>query len=169
MAKMMSPNTTIYWYPENGFADAENPTLLELNAGTNISCAIVTGYTLNFTDSDTDDSKTICDEANVQSRGFSNYEASLTFFRAPIGATDLESQTFDTARALFKAQEHVTGWLVSRQGFKSGVAFAAGQHVSLFKVTSDFGQDVSADGGAPYQFTVPFLQAGEAIPNALLV
>lgn len=168
MPKMMSPNTRIDFYPENGFADPENPTILELNAGTNISPAIVTGYTLNFTDSDTDDSKTIVDEGNVQNRGFANYEASLGFYRAPIGATDAESVAFNTARSLFKAQEHVTGWLVSRHGWKSSVAYAAGQHISIFKVTSDFPRDEEGDGGTPIQFTVPFLAQGEAYANFLV-
>ena len=27
MGKMMSPNTTIYWYAENAFADPANPTV----------------------------------------------------------------------------------------------------------------------------------------------
>lgn len=165
MAKMMSPNTTIYYYPDNGFADPSKPTLAELNAGINLSCAIATGYTLNFTDSDTDDSKTICDEANVQNRGFSNYEASLTFYRAPIGATDLESQTFEVAYDLFKGNKRELGWLVSRQGYKSDVSFAANQPFSIFKVMNDYGQDVSGEGGAPIQFTVPFLQQGQAWPN----
>lgn len=168
MAKMMSPNTRIDWYPENGFANASAPTVLELNAGTNISCAITTGFTLGFTDSDTDDSKSICDEANVQNRGFDNYEASLSFFRAPIGATDAESLAYEAARSLFKAQDRVTGWLVIRQGYKSGVAYADGQHVSIFKVMSDYARDESGDGGAPILFTVPFLQQGEGHPNIKL-
>jgi hypothetical protein len=159
---MMSPNTRIDWYPENGFADPENPTIAELNAGTNISCAIVTGYTLNFTDSDTDDSKTICDEGNVQNRGFANYEASLSFFRDAVGDAPT---VFTTARNLFKTQEHITGFLVSRQGYKSAIAYAAGQHVNVFKVMSDFARDEEGDGGTPIQFTVPFLQQGLAYPN----
>lgn len=162
MPKMMSPNTRIDWYPENGFADPENPTILELNAGTNISCAIVVGYTLNFTDSDTDDSKTICDEGNVANRGFANYEASLSFFRDSVGDAPT---VFSTARDIFKAQEHVTGWLVVRQGYKSAVPYAADQHISIFKVTSDFPRDEEGDGGTPIQFTVPFLSQGLAVAN----
>lgn len=162
MPKMMSPKTTITWFPENGFANPEAPTLLELNAGLNISCAIVTGYTLNFTDSDTSDAKTICDAANVQTRGFSNYEASLSFFRDAIGDAPT---VFTTARNLFKGNERVTGWLVSRQGKVSTEAYAAGDVISLFKVTSDFGRSEAGDAGGEIQFTVPFLQAGEAVGN----
>lgn len=162
MAKMMSPKTRIDWFPENGFADPENPTLAELNAGTNISCAIVTGYTLNFTDSDTSDAKTICDTSNVQTRGFSNYEASLSFFRDAQGDAPT---VFTTARAIFKGNTRVTGWLVSRQGKVSSDAYVAGDVISLFKVTSDFGRSEAGDAGGEIQFTVPFLQAGEAVGN----
>lgn len=161
MPKMMSPNTRIDWYPLSGFADPENPTVLELNAGTNISCAIVTGYTLAFTDSDTDDSKTICDEGNVQNRTFSNYEASLTFFRDAIGDAPT---VFSTARDIFK-DGRVSGYLVSRQGRKSTVAYAVDDVISIFEVTSDFMRTEAADGGGPVQVTVPFLAQGNAFPN----
>lgn len=165
MPKMMAPNTRIDWYPENGFADPENPTIAELNAGTNISCAIVAGYTLGFTDSDTNDERSICDEGNVATRGFANYEASLSFFRAPLAATDPDSLVYDAARDIFKGELHVTGFLVSRQGAKSSVAYAAGDHINLFKVTSDLYRDISGDPGSSVQFEVPFLQGGQALSN----
>ena len=82
MAKMMSPNTTIWWIPLAGIADYTQPKVAEITAGINISAAIVTGYTLAATDSDTDDSKTIVDEGNVQTPTFGNYEASLSFYRS---------------------------------------------------------------------------------------
>ena len=163
--KMMSPNTRIDFYPVNAFADPANPTAAELNAGTNISCAIAQGYTLNFTASDTDDSKTICDEGNVQNRGFSNYEASLPFFLSPIGATDQESLTFQTAYNLFSGNERVEGYLVSRQGFKSTIPYDEGQHINIFHVMSDLARITVAEGAAPQQFEVPFLPQGFAIPN----
>lgn len=162
MAKMMSPNTRIDWYPESGFVDPAAPTLAELNGGTNISCAIVTGYTLGFTDSDTDDSKTICDEGNRQNRGFANYEATLNFFRDAIGDAPT---VFSEARDIFK-DGRVTGWLAVRHGKKSTVAYEAGDVYSLFKVTSEFERVISADGGGPIQVEYPFLPQGEAYSNA---
>ena len=50
MAKLMAPNIRIDWYPEGHFGDPSNPTLEELNTGYNLSRAIVTGFTLDFTD-----------------------------------------------------------------------------------------------------------------------
>lgn len=162
MGKMMSPNTRIDWFPLNAFADPSKPTVAELNAGINISCAIQTGYTLNFTDSDTDDSKTICDEGNVQNRGFANYEANLTAFRDPIDA--VKTSVFTTFRDLFK-DGRVEGYLVSRQGKKAAVAYSVEDYISIFKVTSDYMQEQGGDGGGPVTVTVPFGQQGVAYPN----
>ena len=161
MAKMMSPNTTIWWVPLAGISNYLAPTAAEITAGTNLSAAIVTGYTLGATDSDTDDSKTIVDEGNVQTPTFGNYEANLSFYRDGIGDTPT---IFTTAFNLFKAGR-VEGWLVSRHGFKSTVAATAAQLVSIYRVYSDFGQTIEGDGGAPIQFTVPFKSQGQFATN----
>lgn len=164
MAKLMSPNTTIWWVPLAGIANYLVPLATEVTAGSNLSAAIVTGYTLGATDSDTDDSKTIVDEGNVQTPTFGNYEASLSFYRDGIGDTPT---IFTTAYNLFKSGR-VEGWLVSRHGYKSTVAASATQLVSVFRVFSDFGQDIEGDGGAPIQFTVPFKPQGQFAVNVPL-
>lgn len=161
MAKMMSPNTTIWWVPLAGIANYLAPTAAEITAGTNISAAIVTGYTLAATDSDTDDSKTIVDEGNVSTPTFGNYEASLSFYRDGIGDTPT---IFTTAHTLFNSGR-VEGWLISRQGFKSTSAPVAAQLVSIYRVISDYPQTVEGDGGAPIQVTVPFLPQGQFATN----
>ena len=101
MAKMMNPNTTIWWVPEGGFEDPANPTAAEINAGENISCAIVTGFTLNPTDSDTDDTRSICDEGNVANPTWDNYEANLTFFRTTIGTAAEEGTVDEVMNTVF--------------------------------------------------------------------
>lgn len=164
MAKMMSPNTTIWWVPLAGIANPASPTVAEINAGTNISCAIVTGYTLGATDSDTDDSKSICDDANVLTPTFDNYEANLSFFRSDLVAV---TAVYDTAFNLFKV-DRVEGYLVSRHGKVSTALAATGDIVSVFRVISDAPQDVEGDGGAPIQFTVPFLPQGVVTINKTL-
>lgn len=164
MAKMMSPNTTIWWVPLAGIANYLVPKATELTAGTNISAAIVTGYTLGATDSDTDDSKTIVDEGNVTTPTFGNYEANISFFREGVGDTPT---IFTTAFNLFK-DGRVEGWLVSRHGYKSTVAAAATQLVSVFRVYSDYAQDIEGDSGAPIQFTVPFKPQGQMAINVAL-
>ena len=170
MAKMMAPNVRIDFVPDGGFANASEPTATELNAGTNLSAAITTGYTLGFTESDTDDSKSIIDEANVATPTRDNYEATLTFFMAPesVGSQDQLEVAYQEAESLFNTDDRVTGWLVLRVGYKANVDYAAGQEVSLFRVTSDM-RRITSEDGAPIMMEVPFLQQGEAYGNVPVV
>lgn len=165
MAKMMSPNTTIWWVPDSANWNPLVPSAALLTAARNISCAVVSGYTLNATDSDVDDSTSICDGANVELPTYYNYEANITFFRE----SNLADVTSDYYKAFnfFKAGRQ-SGWLVRRVGYLSTVAAAATQVVSSYKVISDYPQDVVEDGG-PIEFTVPFLPQGNMDLNRALV
>lgn len=165
MAKMMSPNTTIWWVPESANYNPLLPSAALLTNARNISCAVVTGYSLNATDSDTDDSTSICDGANVEVPTYYNYEANITFFR-DADVTDVLSD-YSKAFTFFKAGR-APGFLVRRLGYLSNVAAAAGQKVSSYKVLSDYPQDVVEDGG-PIEFTVPFLPQGQMELNKTLV
>lgn len=156
MAKMMSPNTTIWWVPSSVAWDVNTPSAALLTTARNISCAIVSGYTLNATDSDTDDSTSICDGSNVQAPTYYNYEGSITFFRD----SDVTATTSDYAKAFaFFKNGRPSGWLVRRIGYPSTTAAAVGQKVSSYKFIADNPQDVVEDSG-PIEFTVPFLQQG---------
>lgn len=166
MAKMMAPNVRIDWVPDGGFTNPATPTAKELNAGTNLSDAITTGYTLGFTESDTDDSKSITDEANVSTPTRDNYEALLTFFMAPesVGSSDPNEVAYQAAEALFGSDDRVSGYLVMRVGYKADVDYASGQEISLFRVTSDI-RRITSEDGAPIMMEAPFLQQGEAYGN----
>jgi hypothetical protein len=160
--KMMSPNTTIVWVDEDAVVNPHAPTAAELNAGQNISCAIVRGYTLNPQSSDTDNTASICDEGNVETPTYDNYEASLTFFHESDNSDT--TSVFKIATDLF-ATKGARGYLYRRLGFKSTVAFAADQVVEGFLVQSDNPQTVDGgDSGGPIQMTVPFLQQGDYVP-----
>jgi len=165
MAKMMSPNTTIWWVPLGGIVNIDAVTDAELTAGINISAAIVTGYTLGATDSDTDDSKTIVDEGNVSTPTFGNYEGNISIFRDGVGDTPT---VFTTAYNLFK-DGRVEGYLVSRQGYKATAPVEAGQLYSAYHFVSDFQQDIEGDGGAPIQATIPFRPQGNMAINKPIV
>ena len=157
--KMMSPNTTIVWVPVSGVVDPDNPTATELNAGTNISCAIVRGYTLNPTASDTDTTASICDEGNVDNRTYANYEGNITFFR-DANINDNVS-VFNKAYALFR-RAGARGYLYRRVGKKSTATFVIGDEVEGFLFENDWPQTIDGgDNGGPIQFTVPFLQQGD--------
>lgn len=165
MAKMMSPNTTIWWVPDTVAYDPDAPSAALLTPARNISCAIVSGYTLNATDSDTDDSTSICDGANSGVPTFYNYEGNLTFFRD----ADVAATTSDYAKAFaFFKQGKQAGWLVRRVGYPSTVAAAVGQKVSSYKFISDNPQDAVQDGG-PVEYTVPFLPQGKMSLRKTLV
>lgn len=160
MPKMMSPKTTIWWVTDATY-DPDNPQAALLTDARNVSCAIETGYSLGPTDSDTDDSSTICDTANVSTAVAYNYEGSLTFFRE--GDPADTTSAFARAFSFFKNGTQnglVEGYLVRRVGYVNTVAAAAGQEVESFKFIPDNPVDVVEDK-APIRFTVPFKQQGK--------
>lgn len=157
MKKMLNPNTTLWVVPESGIVDPDEPTAAEINAGTNISCAVVRGYTLNPTASDTDDSASICDTGNVANRLYDNYEGEITFFRDAV-ATDVAS-VYNKAFDLFlEPDERV--WIVRRLGKRNDVAAATGDQVELFLFSNDRLRSLDGGDAGPIQFTVPFLPQG---------
>lgn len=172
MGKMMSPNTTIWWVPLAGLTTPAAPKATEINAGTNISAAIETGYSLKFNDSDVDNSKTIVDEGNVETPTLQNYEGNLTFFKDEIGGgtqdAPVPSTVFTAANALFKVAK-VEGWLVSRQGKKAALAAAATDIVSVFRFISDYPKTIDGEAGNPIKTSVEFLPQGEAYANVAAV
>ena len=154
MPKMLSPNTTIWWVP----ADAITSTADLFKATTytggtpkavDISCAIAAGMTLGATDSDTDDSRTICDSGNA---------------KTPAGQKAAgNTSVYDKAFQLFKRgtlDGIKEGYLVQRIGFRQGTPVEAGMELSAFKVVPDNPKDELGDGDKPIQFTVPFLPQG---------
>lgn len=157
MAKMMSPKTTIWWVPIATAYNPDAPSAAVLTAARNISCAIVNGYTVNATGSDTDDSKSICDSANVQTPTFRNYEGNITFFRDS-NVADIASD-YSKAFQFFK-NKGAEGWIVRRLGKLSSVAAAVGDVVSSYRFISDNPQDIVGEAG-PIQMTVPFLPQGQ--------
>jgi hypothetical protein len=138
MGKMMSPNTRIDWIEATTY-DPLNPSAALFSAATNISCAIETGYKLNPTKSDTNNKKSICEDANVENPVRYNYEGDLTFFREG----DLADTTspFSIAFAFFGTVRK-TGYLVRRTGLSNSAVVAVAQKVDSFKFISDYPKDV---------------------------
>lgn len=170
--KMMSPNSRIDWIPFAGLTTPSAPKATELNAGTNLSAAIVTGYTLGALASDVDNSKSIADEGNVDTPTLGNYDGKLQFFRDAVGTgtqqAPVPSTIFTTARALFLTAK-VEGWLVSRHGAKQNVAYAAGDVVSAFHFVSDYMMTIDQEGGKPILSEVQFLPQGDMFLNVTAV
>lgn len=142
--KLLRANVAIYAaYPE-AFADAANPTIAELNDTNyvkNISCAIEDSYTLNMTDSDSDDSISICDIGDVSTPTFYNYEASLDGFRdEDPEAAGVYNLFFD----LFKSLD-VPYILIKRIGKPQTDAWTVNDIASMYSVITDNPVDLLGD------------------------
>jgi hypothetical protein len=173
--KLLRTNVTILAAYPQAFATPTAPTSAELNNQFvftthedrmvfNISCAILDDYTLNMTDSDTDDSLSICDIGNVSSPTFANYEASLDGFRD--SSVDA-SGVFNMFADLFRGPDRPF-YLIKRIGYTSTTAFATGHVVSVYGVNTDFPVDI-VDNNAMLQFGARFKPNGNLNTNYTLL
>lgn len=156
--KMLNPNTTLWVIDEDLVTDILNIDAALINSSAvNISCAIVRGYTLNPTDSDTDDSASICDSGNVENRLYDNYEGELTAFR---DADILDNTSvFNTAFQYFVEPDR-RFWVIRRLGKKNTEPAVNGDQLEAFLFTNDRTRSIDGGDDGPIQFTVPLLQAG---------
>lgn len=175
--KVLRANVTILAaYPE-AFADPANPTADELNNvfvyGANeeamvfdISCATLDDYTLNLTDSDTDDELSVCDIGNSSTPTFYNYEAELDFFRDK-SVTD--NGVFNLAWRLFRGVDRPF-WLIKRIGKAQGAQFLTdgSDVISMYGVTTDLPTDVVEDN-ANAKFGARFKTTGQVNVNYSVV
>lgn len=158
--KMLPPNIRVDWVPgADGIEDVNAPTTDELDAGTNISCAITQpDFTLGFTDRDTDDTKSLCDDSNFESPIYKNYEANLTFFRDR-NIDEVES-VYNEAYELFRTPLQ-PGYLVKRVGYAYDEPYADGQDVQVFQVLS--GDPVTMhEDGVPVRMQTRFYMQGNS-------
>lgn len=157
--KMLNPNTTLVVVPVADVPNPFAPTAAVLNGGTaiNISLAVTRGYTLNPTDSDTDDTASIVDTGNVKNRLFDNYEGELTCFRDAnsADATSVYNLVFNYLKA-----PDVLFYVYRRVGKKSTLAFADGDTVEGFLFLNDRIRSVDGGDAGPIQFTAPLLSQG---------
>ena len=163
--KLLRPNVGIYVAAADAFADWSAPTLTEITDATkvfNISQAVTDNYTLNMTDSDLDNSLSIVDNSSVSTPTLYNYEASLDAFRDANGAADSAYNLFKTKFA--DAPVGTKYYLIKRIGKAHDAAFAAGDLVSVYGVTTDFPIDIVADG-AMILIGARFLTTGELAVN----
>ena len=161
--KLLRPNVGIYVATANAFANWAAPTLTEITSATNvfnISPAITDDYTLNMTDSDSDDSLAIVDNATVQTPTYFNYEASLDGFRDEDADAD---SVYNKFRSLFSAPD-VKYYLIKRIGYAHDAAFAAGQLISVYGLKTDFPVEILGDGEM-IRDGARFLTTGEVAVN----
>lgn len=135
--------------------------------GYDISCAITDdSVSINPTDSDTDDSISICDVGNVETPTFFNYEVTFDSFRNGPVSQGQQVAVYDLPPVLFPTAD-LPFFIVKRIGPAQGTAFAAGQEVSAFGVNTDFPADVLGDG-ENILFGSRFKPTGELNTNTTL-
>ena len=161
--KLLRPNVGIYVATADAFANYAAPTLTEITAAAkvfNISPAVTDDYTLNMTDSESDDSLAIVDNASVQTPTYYNYEASLDGFR---DENPSATSVYNKFRDLFDTPD-VKYYLIKRVGYAHDAAFAAGQLVSVYGVKTDFPVELLGDGEM-IRDGARFLTTGEVAVN----
>jgi hypothetical protein len=161
--KLLRPNVGIYVATADAFANFKAPTLTEITNATkvfNISPAITDDYTLNMTDSESDDSLAIVDNATVQTPTYFNYEASFDGFRDEDTEAD---SVYNKFRELF-AEPDVKYYVVKRIGYAHDAPFAAGQLVSVYGLKTDFPVELLGDGEM-IRDGARFLTTGEVAVN----
>lgn len=161
--KMLRPNVGIYVAASDAFANYAAPTLTEITDATkvfNISPAVTDDYTLNMTDSESDSSLAIVDNADVQTPTYYNYEVSLDGFRDEnLTATSV----YNKFRDLFSTAD-VKYYIIKRIGKAHDAAFEAGDEVSVYGVKTDFPVDLVGDGEM-VRLGARFLTTGEVAVN----
>jgi len=161
--KLLRPNVGIYVATADAFANWAAPTLTEITAATkvfNISPAVTDDYTLNMTDSDSDNSLAIIDNATVETPTYYNYEASLDGF---VDADSAADSVYNKFADLF-AEPDVKYYLIKRIGYAHDAAFSAGQLISVYGVKTDFPVDLLGDGEM-IRRGARFLTTGEVAVN----
>jgi hypothetical protein len=168
--KLLRPNVGIYVATADAFGGADItapsfvPTLTQMSADAkvfNISPAITDAYTLNMMDSDVDNSLAIVDNSNVSTPTLYNYEVSLDGFRdAGSGAS-----FYNKFKELFADSTVGTKYyIIKRIGKAHDAAFAIGDLLSIYGVTTDNEIDIVADG-AMIMLGARFLTTGEVAVN----
>lgn len=150
--KLLRGNYSVYAFFPEAIADWANPTGTGLQAavtaglGFDISCALTDdSVSINLTDSDTDDSISICDVGNVSTPTFFNYEVTFDSFRNGPTSLGAAVAVYELPVNLFSAPD-LPYYIVTRIGPTQGTAFATGQIVSIYGVNTDYPTDVLGDG-----------------------
>lgn len=177
-AKLLRPNVGLYVahasvFP-NGITGTSAVTAEQFTAATfngnvltggivNISPAVSDDYTLGLTDSQSDNSLSIIDNANITTPTYNNYSATFQGFRdANLAATSV----YNDFKRLFQTPDSKY-YLIKRIGKAHDAAFAIGDVISVFGVTTDYGVDTYGDGNM-ITLGARFLTTGEVVTNVAI-
>jgi hypothetical protein len=166
----------VWWVPSTNLTGTEDswiaaPDISDLSASGSVDLTNAIawdGYDLGATDSNKIDDRGIVDTGAVQSRGFAQFNGSLTFFR---GVTSETTGAYYDAFETFKAStdgSRPQGFLVTRIGLPATTAVAAGQKLNVFKFIADATMD-NTEGEDSVKFMVSFQPQGKLGVNAVAV
>lgn len=148
---------------------AKAPTDTILNAGTTLQLSPAIAwqdFALSATDSDDIEDRGITDPGNAVSRGFANFEGTLSFFRDASGVADTTSDFVKAFQAFRTPRTY--GYLVIRVAEKKwSDAWAKGDRVSVYRFVADIITD-DATGDDSVKFTVNFLPQGLLYPYTIV-
>ena len=175
--KMMAPNTALYWFDKLAISTPQSPKKSEITAalgsainttgaGRNLSAAVVAGYTLNATDSDTQNAQSIIDSGIGAARGAANYEGLISFFWEDDPIANAQSE-YKEAHDLFIAKGREGFW-IRRVGKPYDTALDVADVVDVFSFQSWTPRVTTQAGGGAIQFTVPFLPTGTIYTNVAI-
>lgn len=149
-------------------AQAAAPTETILNAPTTVQLSPAIAwqdFALGATDSDDVDDRGITDPGNAITRGFANFEATISFFRD--ANPEDTSSDYVTAFETFRTPR-TYGYLVLRVAEKKwDEPWAVGDRVSVFKFVADIVVD-DTEGDDSVKFTVTFLPQGILHPYTVV-
>lgn len=130
-------------------ADPDAPTAAELNAGIDVSCAVLASdFTWSAADSDKVNEKALCTTNNANSIGASNFTAGLTLFRYFDAGTGAVDETEDEAFQALKVKGTTVWGYLRENGKLATVAWAAGDEIVLgLEVQTDVPQRPQNAGG----------------------
>lgn len=148
-------NVTVWIVPVAGIANYNAPTDAEINAGINITPAVSWENTTFPTASESNDidDRSLLDAGNATTRGFAQWEASLSLFR-PKDLTDTVSdygrawQALKTPRASYYVITRV-----AQMPTGTVTPAAAGDFVSVYRVITDaVADDIEGEDSYKYSF-----------------
>ena len=165
--KLLRGNFSVYAFFPEAVSNWASLTATALNTavtnslGFDISCALTDdSVDINLTDSDTDDTRTLCDVGQVQNPTFQTYEVSLDALRDK-SVTD--NGVFNLFFDLFKGVDRPF-YIITRIGKANTAPFAVGDDIKIFGVTTDNPVD-TVDDNSLIQFGARFKNTGFVIVN----
>lgn len=171
--KLLRGNYSVYAFFPQAIPNWATPggtalqTAITNGLGFDISCAITDdSVSINLTDSDTDDSISICDIGNVSTPTFFNYEVTFDSFRNGPASAGAAVPVYELPVNLFSGPD-LPYYIVTRIGPAQGTALAAGQTVSIYGVNTDYPTDILGDG-ENILFGSRFKPSGQVYTNATL-